>query len=1131
MQNEADKGRQEPEPGMPGRVSGEARAEEPGMPGRAYGADQAFEYLKAVTDNAFSYAIILDPEGIVLYYSDSLLSLASIASKSMYVGVHILDGYKALFSDKDFVNKATLRFARIMSGEKEFYEDDVVSWPNGEKSIYRITYKRIQSDTGGFDGILIYTLDITNIQLEEANRRMNDLLYSAALPCLIWDEDGRIIAFNKEAVSTFDIPEGLSAVEFNNCFFSIEPEFQADGTRTEYLRRQVLDEAVRKGFSQVSVMLSKRDGTPIWFTVNTTRITWLFGYRLVVHYYDQTEIMIKDAEAREAESRMKLMLDTNPLMCVMRDDKGNIIDCNQAALNILGVPDKDDFCRNFYSFFPEYQPDGSRSDVRMTEIMEILQHEGSYHFNRTFMTRSGELIPAETQIVRIPWRNSHYYLSFSSDLREYERLMRNEEESRILMNKATAILENVDTLISITDLDFNLLYMNQNMASVFGLNRDECIGRKCYEAIRNQTEPCSICRLPGLLPDKESLPSQFDEYLWDDVLGIWTETKASIIRWVDDSLVFFHSINDQSVKKAYEDEMRKAMEASIAASASKTAFLANMSHEVRTPMNSIIGFAELALDGSNTPETAEFLGKIIQSAKWLLHIINDILDISKIESGKMEMERVPFDLNDIFESCRSSISPLADDKGLALHFHTEPLPGRRLIGDPVRLYQSLINLLSNAVKFTNQGSIRLSSGIELLDDESVSVFFEVEDSGIGMDTAQIGKIFEPFMQADTSITRNYGGTGLGLAITVNYIEMMGGRLEVESAPGVGSKFSFTLIFETIGASDLSPGLKEYHTVKKPHFDDTVLLCEDNKMNQEVIVEHLNRVGIKTVIAENGKAGVDVVTDRIKSGEKPFGLIFMDIHMPVMNGVEAAGLISALGTDTPIVAMTANIMTSELDEYKESGMRDTIGKPFTSQELWRMLLKYLTPLSVSAVDEADRAQDDVLRRKLSSSFARSYHMKRGEVAEAIDSGDLALAHRLAHTMSSNAGFIGEDALRKAASEVETALGRGTTPSKEQITALENELKTVLEGLMPLLEESEATAGREDVDDAQILELYKKLEPMLEALNPECVNLLGDIRAVPGTEDLARQIEDYDFESAMRTLAELKRLFRGESVKSD
>ena len=218
-----------------------------------------------------------------------------------------------------------------------------------------------------------------------------------------------------------------------------------------------------------------------------------------------------------------------------------------------------------------------------------------------------------------------------------------------------------------------------------------------------------------------------------------------------------------------KSDLDTALANSNAANAARSAFLANMSNELRTPMNSIIGFAELALDVKIPPKTRDYIDKILLNTEWLFQIINDIFDISKIESGKMELDKIPFSLQELLESCRAFVIPKAVEKGIMLHFYAEPSAGKMPLGDPARLRQVLVNLLSNAVKFTNTGMVKLSVSIISKTEKTLSMHFEVKDSGIGITSEQIGKIFEPFAQVDSGITRQFGGTGLGLAITRNIV--------------------------------------------------------------------------------------------------------------------------------------------------------------------------------------------------------------------------------------------------------------------------------------------------------------------------------------------------------------------------
>ena len=653
--------------------------------------------------------------------------------------------------------------------------------------------------------------------------------------------------------------------------------------------------------------------------------------------------------------------------------------------------------------------------------------------------------------------------------------------------------------------DYKIAFIFGSYDSTFGINKDQTILR----SILDKTLP--MVNLVQIKGQWESLTYGYQSKLMKMQRPWIISAVFALLLLLILLIIIF--MNDIKKRKTIAEKAAAEM-----ASQAKSTFLATMSHEIRTPMNSIMGFAELAVDSDFMPQIKDYLGKITDSTQWLLHIIDDILDLSKIEAGRMELERVPFDLSDIYSRCQSVILPSIKEKGLELILHTEPSTGKKLLGDPVRIYQVIMNLLSNAVKFTHEGYIQFSSSIKNADEDRMTVYFEIKDSGIGMSADQIERIFDQFIQGDSSTTRNYGGTGLGLAIVKNMVELMGGTLSVESTPGVGSIFSFEITFDTIDAPDDMTNQLKVDLLERPHFDGLVLVCDDNSLNQELICAHLARVGLKTIAVENGKLAVDIVSERNVRNEKPFDLILMDIFMPVMDGMEAASHIMKMNPGTHIVAMSANIMYSELEKYKKNGMPDCLGKPFTSQELWHLLLKYLPPVGSDVIDEQD--ENGELLRRLQINFYKQNQTVVSEISVAVAVGDITLAHRLAHSLNGNAGMIGKIELSRAAAEVEALLRNGTvTVWENKMSILNAELLSVLAELKPIVEEYQEQE-KPPFDATQALALFATLEPMLENINPECASLLDEIRSVPGAEKLAEQIANYDFESALITLRALR-----------
>ena len=444
-----------------------------------------------------------------------------------------------------------------------------------------------------------------------------------------------------------------------------------------------------------------------------------------------------------------------------------------------------------------------------------------------------------------------------------------------------------------------------------------------------------------------------DQYLVrQDGSRFWARITARLIDPNDPTKGVLGIMEDISIERARTDALREAKEAAEAATALKSAFLANMSHEIRTPMNAIVGLTHLTLSTPLSEVQQNYLQKIQGASHHLLGIVNDVLDLSKIEAGKLLLEHVRVDVAQILQNVRAQLIDKALAKGLALHLHIDPGLPMDLMGDGLRIGQVLLNFGSNAVKFTAQGSVALSVQVQAHTEHDVALRFEVRDTGIGLSAVEQTQLFQNFQQADASITREHGGTGLGLAISRHLAEQMGGAVGVSSQTGEGSLFWFTLRLAR-AEDDLalpSPVAKQLPAVPGS-LDDAraslsalqgarVLVVEDNELNRLLAGELLRGVGLSVDFAHNGQLAVD----RLAQADADYGIVFMDMQMPVMDGLEATRLIRLMPgrAQLPIVAMTANAMLEDSQRCLAAGMNDYISKPFSPSTLWGLLLRWLTP---------------------------------------------------------------------------------------------------------------------------------------------------------------------------------------------
>ena len=774
------------------------------------------------------------------------------------------------------------------------------------------------------------------IQREQYQRALLD-----NFPFMVWlkDEESRFLAVNEAFAKVFGRPSADSLIGKTD--LDIAPKELAEGYRAD-------DRAVlQSGTSKQVEELIETGGRRTWFETYKSPVS--IGGRVIGTVGFGRDI----TERKEAERNLKLAVEVAQVILWQMDIPRQQFKYDRGMLPVLGLHADDDLT-TFAAWLELVHPD--EAGQFMERFQAALQpgavfdleyrmrsKDGGYrwiHSKGSVIQRSQDGQPeiavgtsmniTARKLVEAELERHRRHLEELVELRTTELLATEARATRILEASA-------DGLFGV-DIHGRATFVNAACCRMLGYHPEQVIGRSAHDLFHHSRPdgspfPADECR--GRQAWQAGEEARFDDIIYWHTDGhpvpVEMATRPVVEKGVLVGAVV--SIVDRSAQRAAAQARENALVAAENLARARSEFLANMSHEIRTPMNGVLGFAQIGQRNYKDPDKARnAFEKILTSGNQLLGVVNEILDFSKIDAGKLHVEASEMSLDDALDHALELVADRARAKGLDLRLEKAADLPSSCIGDPLRLGQVLLNLLTNAVKFTEAGSVTLSAALQ-----GGQLVFRVTDTGIGMTPDQLGYVFNPFQQADGSTTRKFGGTGLGLAICKRLVELMQGEIRVESTPGAGSRFEVRLPCVEPATHPATGHAPPVTLPDKPLAGISILLAEDDPINQLMLEVNLEDDGARLVIVGDGATAVERV---IADGPQAYDIVLMDLQMPVMDGYEATRRILELAPGLPIIGQTAHAFGEDRDKCLAAGMAAHIAKPIDPQALVTLVLRVL-----------------------------------------------------------------------------------------------------------------------------------------------------------------------------------------------